>query len=146
MDDFGSSTDLPITMSAGDSESSQNEESTSRMKKIIIWKDRNHSVQLLKVNCEQESLSMDYLDDKDPDLVYAQFLHAYHCYDLIPTSSKLVVLDTTLNLRRLSLLSYTMECVQRHFGTLIYRNLSECLLSQTLSRFFRDIIESMVVI
>lgn len=35
--------------------------------------------------------------DHEPLLVYAKFMHAYHCYDLIPTSSKIVVLDTRLN-------------------------------------------------
>lgn len=37
-----------------------------------------------------------YLDN-NPELVYAKFMTAYHCYDLIPTSSKLVVFDTRLN-------------------------------------------------
>jgi len=35
--------------------------------------------------------------DNNPELVYAKFMTAYHCYDLIPTSSKLVVFDTQLN-------------------------------------------------
>lgn len=42
---------------------------------------------------------MDYLDH-EPMLVYSKFLHAYHCYDLIPTSSKIVVLDTRLNVKK----------------------------------------------
>jgi len=38
-----------------------------------------------------------YCADNNPELVYAKFMTAYHCYDLIPTSSKLVVFDTQLN-------------------------------------------------
>jgi len=38
-----------------------------------------------------------YYADNNPELVYAKFMTAYHCYDLIPTSSKLVVFDTQLN-------------------------------------------------
>lgn len=40
--------------------------------------------------------------DNNPELVYAKFMTAYHCYDLIPTSSKLVVFDTQLNVSKLS--------------------------------------------
>lgn len=71
-------------------------------RKIIIWKDRNRSVQLLNVYgdiAESEDMAMDYLDN-NPELVYAKFMTAYHCYDLIPTSSKLVVFDTQLNVKK----------------------------------------------
>lgn len=71
-------------------------------RKIIIWKDRNRSVQLLNVLgdvAESEDMAMDYLDN-NPELVYAKFMTAYHCYDLIPTSSKLVVFDTQLNVKK----------------------------------------------
>jgi len=44
--------------------------------------------------------------DNNPELVYAKFMTAYHCYDLIPTSSKLVVFDTQLNVR----LSHCWSC------------------------------------
>jgi len=68
-------------------------------RKIIIWKDRNRSVQLLNVYGDSEDMAMDYLDN-NPELVYAKFMTAYHCYDLIPTSSKLVVFDTQLNVKK----------------------------------------------
>ena len=33
----------------------------------------------------------------DASLVFPKFMRAHKCYDLIPTSSKLVVFDTNLN-------------------------------------------------
>merc|ERR1712226_341728 len=38
--------------------------------------------------------------DENPDLVYAKFMKAHKCYDLIPVSSKLVVFDTKLNVKK----------------------------------------------
>ena len=35
--------------------------------------------------------------DENEDLVFSKFMKAHKCYDLIPTSSKLVVFDTQLN-------------------------------------------------
>ena len=37
------------------------------------------------------------VSDENEDLVFAKFMKAHKCYDLIPTSSKLVVFDTQLN-------------------------------------------------
>ena len=41
------------------------------------------------------------------ELVFVKFMRAHKCYDLIPTSSKLVVFDTQLNVCRNILLSIT---------------------------------------
>jgi len=38
--------------------------------------------------------------DENEDLVFAKFMKAHKCYDLIPTSSKLVVFDTQLNVKK----------------------------------------------
>ena len=38
--------------------------------------------------------------DENEDLVFAKFMRAHRCYDLIPTSSKLVVFDTQLKVSR----------------------------------------------
>ena len=38
-----------------------------------------------------------YFLEENEDLVFAKFMKAHKCYDLIPTSSKLVVFDTQLN-------------------------------------------------
>ncbi|VDK18244.1 unnamed protein product, partial [Anisakis simplex] len=40
------------------------------------------------------------LDQKSQDAVYSLFMKAHKCYDLIPTSSKLVVFDTELPVRK----------------------------------------------
>ena len=34
--------------------------------------------------------------DKDSNLVFVKFMTAHDCYDLIPTSAKLLILDTDL--------------------------------------------------
>ncbi|TRY83691.1 hypothetical protein DNTS_034387 [Danionella cerebrum] len=45
------------------------------------------------------SLSLEPLQDSDAD-VYAKFFLSHCCYDAIPTSSKLVVFDTTLQVKK----------------------------------------------
>lgn len=40
--------------------------------------------------------------DQNEELVYAKFMKAHTCYDLVPTSSKLVVFDTQLNVSQMS--------------------------------------------
>jgi len=38
--------------------------------------------------------------DENEELVFAKFMKAHKCYDLIPTSAKLVVFDTQLNVKK----------------------------------------------
>lgn len=38
--------------------------------------------------------------DENEEQVYSKFMRAHKCYDLIPTSSKLVIFDTQLNVSR----------------------------------------------
>ena len=40
---------------------------------------------------------LSFVADENEELVFAKFMKAHKCYDLIPTSSKLVVFDTQLN-------------------------------------------------
>jgi hypothetical protein len=35
--------------------------------------------------------------DENADVVFAKFMRAHKCYDIIPTSAKLVIFDTQLN-------------------------------------------------
>ncbi|ESO01212.1 hypothetical protein HELRODRAFT_112678 [Helobdella robusta] len=79
-----------------------------KSKRILIWKEKNRSSQFLNVlEGEEEDMVMDRLDD-EPQLVYMKALSAYHCYDLIPTSSKLVVFDTKISIKKAFLaLMYT---------------------------------------
>ena len=44
--------------------------------------------------------------DENEDLVFSKFMKAHKCYDLIPTSSKLVVFDTQLNVSFIILVLY----------------------------------------
>ncbi|KAK2175388.1 hypothetical protein NP493_732g01017 [Ridgeia piscesae] len=48
---------------------------------------------------EEERMEVEDLDENE-DLVFAKFMKAHKCYDLIPTSSKLVVFDTQLNVKK----------------------------------------------
>ncbi|XP_066536683.1 5'-AMP-activated protein kinase subunit gamma-1-like isoform X2 [Hoplias malabaricus] len=48
-----------------------------------------------------EKLELDDEVSKEPDSnMYARFMKSHKCYDLIPTSSKLVVFDTTLQVKK----------------------------------------------
>ena len=38
-----------------------------------------------------------FITDENEDQVFAKFMRAHKCYDLIPTSAKLVIFDTQLN-------------------------------------------------
>lgn len=44
-------------------------------------------------------MDMENLDDNE-ELIFAKFMRAHKCYDLVPTSSKLVVFDTRLNVKK----------------------------------------------
>lgn len=35
--------------------------------------------------------------DENADVVFGKFMRAHKCYDIIPTSAKLVIFDTQLN-------------------------------------------------
>ncbi|CAD5117877.1 DgyrCDS6621 [Dimorphilus gyrociliatus] len=49
----------------------------------------------------QDSNSMEIEDlGENEDLVFSKFMKAHKCYDLIPLSSKLVVFDTSLNVKK----------------------------------------------
>ncbi|XP_014673432.1 PREDICTED: 5'-AMP-activated protein kinase subunit gamma-1-like isoform X2 [Priapulus caudatus] len=47
-----------------------------------------------------ETIQIQDLADEDVGKVYSKFLQAHRCYDLIPISSKLVVFDTTLHVKK----------------------------------------------
>jgi len=70
---------------------------------------------------------MSVCEDNNPELVYAKFMTAYHCYDLIPTSSKLVVFDTQLNVS-LALIANPVLCsvFSCHFNGLFFEN--QCIM------------------
>uniref|UniRef100_A0A0B7B2T5 CBS domain-containing protein n=1 Tax=Arion vulgaris TaxID=1028688 RepID=A0A0B7B2T5_9EUPU len=50
------------------------------------------------------SVDSDYMEiedlDENEDQVFAKFMRAHKCYDLIPTSAKLVIFDTQLNVKK----------------------------------------------
>lgn len=65
---------------------------------LIIWKERDGS-NLQDGNDDIGNLSMEDLDE-DKEQVFAKFMKAHNCYDLIPTSSKLLVFDTQLGVKK----------------------------------------------
>ena len=69
--------------------------------------------------------------DNNPELVYAKFMTAYHCYDLIPTSSKLVVFDTQLNVSLVVIVHHLLYniVILRHVCGLFLANL-QCFCHQ----------------
>jgi 5'-AMP-activated protein kinase regulatory gamma subunit len=67
---------------------------------LIIYKDKQRTqVFRLPSTDEEDRMEVEDLDENE-DLVFAKFMKAHKCYDLIPTSSKLVVFDTQLNVKK----------------------------------------------
>ncbi|KAJ8314219.1 hypothetical protein KUTeg_008780 [Tegillarca granosa] len=50
-----------------------------------------------KINMERKSSKS---KDENEDQAFAKFMRAHKCYDLIPTSAKLVIFDTQLNVKK----------------------------------------------
>jgi len=68
---------------------------------LIIWRDKNKGTQVFRLPSTDEEDRMEIEDlEENEDLVFAKFMKAHKCYDLIPTSSKLVVFDTQLNVKK----------------------------------------------
>ncbi|XP_064647735.1 5'-AMP-activated protein kinase subunit gamma-2-like isoform X4 [Lineus longissimus] len=61
----------------------------------IIYKDHGRVASLEN---DLERMEIEDLDDEDS--IFAKFMKIHKCYDLIPTSSKLVVFDTQLNVKK----------------------------------------------
>lgn len=55
--------------------------------------------------CDDGSICVLSCLDADKN-VYTRFMKSHRCYDLVPTSSKLVVFDTSLQVRFLLVLIY----------------------------------------
>ncbi|KAL8596722.1 hypothetical protein ACOMHN_025772 [Nucella lapillus] len=53
----------------------------------------------LSVESDTETMEMEDLDENE-DQVFSKFMRAHKCYDLIPTSAKLVIFDTQLNVKK----------------------------------------------
>ncbi|KAK7498360.1 hypothetical protein BaRGS_00010314 [Batillaria attramentaria] len=59
---------------------------------------------LLTLELSVESDTAEHMEiedlDENEDQVYSKFMRAHKCYDLIPTSAKLVIFDTQLNVKK----------------------------------------------
>lgn len=67
------------------------------------------------------------LEESESD-IYVRFMRSHKCYDIVPTSSKLVVFDTTL---QVSILLSVCLCLQLIF-------LNECFLSVEFDLLVRN--------
>ncbi|XP_064614021.1 5'-AMP-activated protein kinase subunit gamma-1-like isoform X3 [Liolophura sinensis] len=63
----------------------------------IIYKSDLHRVH--SESDKDQSMEIEDLDENQ-DQVFAKFMKAHKCYDLIPTSAKLVIFDTQLNVKK----------------------------------------------
>ncbi|XP_055876585.1 5'-AMP-activated protein kinase subunit gamma-2-like isoform X3 [Biomphalaria glabrata] len=52
-----------------------------------------------RFSVDSERMEIEDLDENE-EQVYAKFMRAHKCYDLIPTSAKLVIFDTELNVKK----------------------------------------------
>nr|QFR39802.1 5' AMP-activated protein kinase gamma subunit [Azumapecten farreri] len=60
----------------------------------IVYKTDHH-----KLLDSSEKMEIEDLDENE-DQVFVKFMRAHKCYDLIPTSAKLVIFDTLLNVKK----------------------------------------------
>jgi len=70
-------------------------------RQLIIWRDNQNGTKVFRLPSTDEEEGLDAGDfDHSEDLIYLRFLKLHSCYDVIPTSTKLVVLDTQLNVKK----------------------------------------------
>jgi len=70
-------------------------------RQVIIWKDQISGTHVFRLPStdEEEIMEVGNFDQSD-DLIFLRFLKCHSCYDVLPTSNKLVVLDTQLNVKK----------------------------------------------
>ncbi|XP_060557951.1 5'-AMP-activated protein kinase subunit gamma-like [Ruditapes philippinarum] len=62
----------------------------------IIYRPESPNTVKFNLDGEMERMEIEDLDE-NADVVFAKFMRAHKCYDIIPTSAKLVIFDTQLN-------------------------------------------------
>ncbi|GFN75385.1 5'-amp-activated protein kinase subunit gamma-2 [Plakobranchus ocellatus] len=60
--------------------------------------DHTHAM-LHRMSVDSDRMEIEDLDENE-DQIYSKFMRAHRCYDLIPTSAKLVIFDTQLNVKK----------------------------------------------
>uniref|UniRef100_G1KN00 CBS domain-containing protein n=1 Tax=Anolis carolinensis TaxID=28377 RepID=G1KN00_ANOCA len=67
---------------------------------LLEQRNKESDGDIISLDCEILGFGPD-IDFLGPDAeLYMQFMRSHHCYDAIPTSSKLVVFDTTLQIKK----------------------------------------------
>lgn len=70
-------------------------------RQLIIWRDNQNGNRVFRLPSADEEEGIDIGDfDNSDELIYVRFLKMHSCYDVIPTSTKLVILDTQLNVKK----------------------------------------------
>jgi 5'-AMP-activated protein kinase regulatory gamma subunit len=71
-------------------------------RQMIIWKDHTSGTHIFRLPStdEEEIIDVGNFGEQSDDLVFLRFLKCHSCYDVLPTSNKLVVLDTQLNVKK----------------------------------------------
>ncbi|WAQ94582.1 AAKG2-like protein [Mya arenaria] len=65
----------------------------------IIYRPESPNTVKFNLDGEMERMEIEDLDENE-DTVFAKFMRAHKCYDIIPTSAKLVIFDTQLNVKK----------------------------------------------
>ncbi|KAL4222675.1 5'-AMP-activated protein kinase subunit gamma-2 [Mactra antiquata] len=65
----------------------------------IIYRPESPGTVKFNLDGEMERMEIEDLDENS-DTVFAKFMRAHKCYDIIPTSAKLVIFDTKLNVKK----------------------------------------------
>ncbi|XP_053373838.1 5'-AMP-activated protein kinase subunit gamma-2-like isoform X10 [Mercenaria mercenaria] len=65
----------------------------------IIYRPESPNTVKFNLDGEMERMEIEDLDENS-DVVFAKFMRAHKCYDIIPTSAKLVIFDTQLNVKK----------------------------------------------
>lgn len=75
---------------------------------------------VISLDCEIIGFGPD-IEFLGPDAeIYMQFMRSHRCYDAIPTSSKLVVFETTLQVRRIQVFCESSSNLWRDWGEYCY--------------------------
>lgn len=69
---------------------------------VVVWRDKKKGTKIFQLPKDDvgNAVSDEFGDSNDADLAYTRFMKSHTCYDLIPNSSKLVIFDTRLTVKK----------------------------------------------
>jgi len=69
---------------------------------VVIWRDKKRGTRVFRLP-KRYAESVEFDDASSggsEDLAFARFMSSHHCYDVMPSSSKLVIFDTELSVKK----------------------------------------------